>query len=223
MAHYHHHQDGFGGGGRHGGAGGRRGHGAGDFDGGRYPSDNNGGDIYEDEDGLVFDMSVPRRADEPRPGPWHQIMFEAMGGPYRCSNAGGCQAGGPCDDIMRRQLIEIATDEGYRGPPDPQQIRQAVRPFYEQIKQKIIREVAEMGENIGTEDTAAVAEGHMAEVIEIQAEEDTMAAEPMALIRDIGVEGTITGWTMDIEGYAAYDCELITDLVLGLLLSAPEE
>ena len=81
--------------------------------------------IIEDQYGKIIDLSVPRPAGEPRPGPFHQIMFEAMGGPHRCYTPDlGCHNGGGCEARMRVGILRMAADNGYQGPPDPRQVRQ---------------------------------------------------------------------------------------------------
>ncbi|KAI4271134.1 MAG: hypothetical protein LQ337_006223 [Flavoplaca oasis] len=92
--------------------------------------------VYIDDGhgGYILDLSVPRLAGEPRPGPWHQIMFEAMGGPHRCKQPEqGCHTGGGCEATLRQALLAQAVSEGYQGPPDPRQVREFTMPRYDEI------------------------------------------------------------------------------------------
>ncbi|KAL8777361.1 MAG: hypothetical protein Q9213_007902 [Squamulea squamosa] len=121
---------------RPGGFGGRRGYG---HDGDPDLYDDDDPMIISDRHGAILDMSAPRPAGEPRPGPWHQIIFEAMGGPFRCKRAeGGCQAGGGCDNEQGRALMEMAAEVGYRGPPDPRQVRRSLQPYYDDIVDNLV-------------------------------------------------------------------------------------
>ncbi|KAI4273089.1 MAG: hypothetical protein L6R38_006440 [Xanthoria sp. 2 TBL-2021] len=105
----------------------RHGGGRGGFDDGRAV-------IIEDQYGKILDLSVPRRAGEPRPGPFHQIFFEAMGGPFRCANPDlGCHDGGGCEAQMREILLTEAAKDGYQGPPDPRQVRRIAMPHYDEL------------------------------------------------------------------------------------------
>lgn len=90
--------------------------------------------IIEDQYGEIIDLSVPRPAGEPRPGPFHQIMFEAMGGPHRCYTPDlGCHNGGGCEARLRAGLLREAANNGYQGPPDPRQVRQFIMPYHEEM------------------------------------------------------------------------------------------
>ncbi|KAL8774586.1 MAG: hypothetical protein Q9209_000959 [Squamulea sp. 1 TL-2023] len=105
--------------------------------------------VYADEHGIVLDMSAPRRAGEPQPGPWHRIMFDAMGGPFRCAAAkGSCQAGGDCDLSIGQKFIDMAAEKGHRGPSDPNEVRQVLRPFFVDIKRRFVDEVAAFSPNV---------------------------------------------------------------------------
>ena len=95
--------------------------------------------IDDGHGGCILDLSVPRLPGEPRPGPWHQIMFEAMGGPYRCYHLEqGCHTGGGCEATLRQDLLAQAVSEGYQGPPDPRQVREFTMPHYGEIVEGII-------------------------------------------------------------------------------------
>ena len=107
--------------------------------GGPDPFDNSRAVLIEDEYSPILDLSIPRRAGEPRPGPWHRIMFEAMGGPFRCPEGEqGCQPGGGCESRIGEGLVIMAAEHGYRGPPDARQIRNFLQPFYEEIAEAFV-------------------------------------------------------------------------------------
>ncbi|KAL8749973.1 MAG: hypothetical protein Q9199_007357 [Rusavskia elegans] len=111
--------------------------------GGRERADDGTPVTYEDEYGQIIDFSVPRLAGGPRPGPWHQILFEIFGGPYRCDHPEqGCGAEGGCENAKGQGLVEIAADKGYDGQPDPRQVRRFLQPFYEEILEKTLDEAA---------------------------------------------------------------------------------
>ncbi|KAL8670360.1 MAG: hypothetical protein Q9168_005102 [Polycauliona sp. 1 TL-2023] len=116
------------------------------YAGGRGGGRDDGGVVLiGDEYGSIIDMSAPRVAGEPRPGPWHQIMFEAFGGPFRCQDPTlGCAAGAECDNQKRDGLMDMAADKGYQGPPDARQIRQFLRPFFGELVEGAIRGAGEL-------------------------------------------------------------------------------
>ncbi|KAL8837839.1 MAG: hypothetical protein Q9176_005473 [Flavoplaca citrina] len=196
--------------------------------------------VYIDDGhgGCILDLSVPRLAGEPRPGPWHQIMFEAMGGPHRCNHPEqGCHTGGGCEAMLRQELLAQAVSEGYQGPPDPRQVREFTMPHYDEIVEGVL-ESAKPDRVIlpGDMATKEVVTGVVAaveatvQVVDMAVEEATVQVVDMPVkgpeIMDIqretvaAKEAIVQGVDMPVEGAEVMDIQRDTAVAKEAMVHA---
>ncbi|KAL8658987.1 MAG: hypothetical protein Q9226_000667 [Calogaya cf. arnoldii] len=96
----------------------------------RRPENNGGGPvIVHCIGGSIMDLQRPRLdvEEELQPGPWHQILFRAMGAPFRCVNSPGGCVDGPCEAKKCRKLRELAWRLGHERRWDPYHVERFLR------------------------------------------------------------------------------------------------
>ncbi|KAL8734666.1 MAG: hypothetical protein Q9166_001322 [cf. Caloplaca sp. 2 TL-2023] len=57
-------------------------------------------------------------------GPFHQIMYEAVGQHFDCQGEGRYHPNMTCEDDLFSAFMILVAQHGYRGPPDHRQVRQ---------------------------------------------------------------------------------------------------